>query len=181
MNQDIREILLDEGTIHEKVRDIGCQISRDYEGTVPVLVCVLKGAFVFLSDLMRSVTIPAEIDFLSISSYGDSMTSSGVVQFRMDLDTDIAGRDVLIVEDIADSGLSLSFLLEHLRGHKPRSLKTCVLLDKPEAHKMDLQLDYTGFSIGNEFVVGYGLDFAGKYRNLPFIGVLKEEIYRDES
>ncbi|MCB5263825.1 MAG: hypoxanthine phosphoribosyltransferase, partial [Candidatus Cloacimonetes bacterium] len=160
MNCDISAVLFDERRIQNRIREIGQQINNDYEGKVPVIIGVLKGAFIFLSDLVRAVSIPIEIDFLAISSYGAGTSSSGVVKIRKDIDIDIAGRDVIIVEDIVDSGLSLQYMKDYLWKHKPSSLRTCVLLDKPEAHKIETSFEYVGFEVGNEFVVGYGLDFA---------------------
>lgn len=177
MNCDISAVLFDEFRIQTRVREIGLQIASDYKDRIPVLIGILKGGFVFLADLVRSVTIPIEIDFLAISSYGSGTESSGVVKIRKDIDVDISNRDVIIVEDIVDSGLSLEYIKEYLIKHKPASLKTCVLLDKPAAHKLEVSFDYVGFEIGNEFVVGYGLDFNERYRNLPYIGILKEELY----
>ncbi len=178
MNNDISTVLFDEGMIQKRVRELGAVLSRRYADHNPVFICILRGGVIFLSDLVRSITIPIEIDFLSISSYGDSTQSSGVVKIRKDIDTDLSGRDVVIVEDIVDSGLSLQYIIDYLKKHNPASVCTCVLLDKPQAHKIDVEIDYTGFEIGNDFVVGYGLDFAEKYRNLPFIGILKEEVYQ---
>ncbi len=178
MNNDISTVLFDEGMIQKRVRELGAILSKRYEDKNPVFICILRGGVLFLSDIVRSITIPIEIDFMSISSYGDSTQSSGVVKIRKDIDTDLTGRDVVIVEDIVDSGLSLQYIIEYLKKHNPASVCTCVLLDKPAAHKIDVEIDYTGFEIGNDFVVGYGLDFAEKYRNLPFIGILKEEVYK---
>jgi hypoxanthine phosphoribosyltransferase len=177
MEKDLKKILLDENAIKKKIEKLGNQISQDYKGKKPILVCILRGAVIFLSDLMRSIEIPVQIDFMSLSSYGDSTQSSGVVKIRKDIDVDIVDRDVIIVEDIVDSGLTLDYIFEYLQKHNPASVKICTLLDKPEAHKTDLKLDYVGYEIENEFVVGYGLDFAEKYRNLPYIGILKKEIY----
>lgn len=178
MNCDLSAVLFDEYRIQDRVREIGNQITCEYKDKVPVLIGILKGGFVFLADLFRSISIPVELDFLAISSYGAGTTSSGVVRIHKDLDVDIGGRDVIVVEDIVDSGLSLQYIKEYLLKHKPASLKTCVLLDKPEAHKLEVNFDYVGFEIGNEFVVGYGLDFNERYRNLPYIGILKEELYK---
>lgn len=178
MNKDIDYIMHSEVEIENRVKEIGKQISEDYKGTVPVLVCILKGASIFMADLIRAIDIKCEIDFMSISSYGNSTKSSGVVRIKKDLDVNISGRDVIIVEDIIDSGLSLEYLKEYMEKHNPKSLATCVLLDKPAGHKVEnCTADYICFDIANEFVVGYGLDFAQQYRNLPYIGVLKEEIY----
>ncbi|RLC58449.1 MAG: hypoxanthine phosphoribosyltransferase [Candidatus Cloacimonadota bacterium] len=177
MINDIEEILITETEIQEKIKILGEQISKDYEGKNPVLICILKGGIVFLSDLMRSISIKVELDFMSLSSYGDSTKSSGVVRIKKDIDVDIANRDVIIVEDIVDSGLTLKYLDEYFMQHNPSSVKICTLLDKPNAHQIDIKIDYIGFEVGNEFVVGYGLDYAQKYRNLPYIGILKKEIY----
>ncbi len=177
MNCDISAVLFDERRIQTRIREIGQQINTDYEGKVPVIIGVLKGGFIFLSDLVRAITVPMEIDFLAISSYGSGTSSSGVVKIRKDVDIELAGRDVIIVEDIVDSGLSLQYIKDYIWKHKPASLRTCVLLDKPQAHQIEVAFDYVGFEVGNEFVVGYGLDFDERYRNLPFIGILKEECY----
>lgn len=177
MNCDISAVLFDEYKIQTRIREIGLEISGEYVDRNPVMIGILKGGFVFLSDLVRSITIPIEIDFLAISSYGAGTTTTGVVKIRKDIDCDIAGRDVIIVEDIVDSGLSLQYIKDYIWKHKPATVRTCVLLDKPKAHKLDVSFDYVGFEIGNEFVVGYGLDFDEKYRNLPYIGILKEELY----
>jgi len=177
MNCDISAVLFDERRIQNRIREIGQQINADYEGKVPVVIGVLKGGFIFMSDLVRAITIPVELDFLAISSYGASTSSSGVVKIRKDIDIQLEGRDVLVVEDIVDSGLSLQYIKDYIWKHKPASLRTCVLLDKPEAHKIETTFEYVGFEVGNEFVVGYGLDFGERYRNLPYIGILKEECY----
>ncbi|MCK9329107.1 MAG: hypoxanthine phosphoribosyltransferase [Candidatus Cloacimonetes bacterium] len=177
MNCNLSAVLFDEGTIQKRIRELGAELSTEYTHKNPILVCILKGAVTFMTDLMRHMTIPLEIDFMSISSYGESTISSGVVKIRKDIDSDIADRHILIIEDIVDSGLSLHYLKEYLIKHKPASVKTCVLLDKPTAHKVPVDIEYKGFEIENEFVVGYGLDYAEKYRNLPYIGILKEEVY----
>lgn len=177
MEKDLKKILLDEKTIQKKIEKLGKQISQDYKDKTPILVCILRGAVVFLSDLMRTISVPVKIDFMSISSYGNSTQSSGVVKIRKDIDVDIVNQDVIIVEDIVDTGLTLDYIFKYLQKHNPASLKICTLLDKPEAHKIDLKLDYVGYEIENEFVVGYGLDFAEKYRNLPYVGILKKAIY----
>ncbi len=177
MRNDIEKILKTETEIKDKIKQLGDKISKDYEGKNPVLICILKGGIVFLSDLMRSISINVELDFMSLSSYGDSTKSSGVVRIKKDIDVDISNRDVIIVEDIVDSGLTLKYLNEYFLQHNPASVKICTLLDKPKAHKTDIKIDYVGFEVGNEFVVGYGLDYAQKYRNLPYIGILKKEIY----
>jgi hypoxanthine phosphoribosyltransferase len=178
MNYDLSSILMDEHRIQTRVREIGAQITSDYQGKSPVLIGILKGGVVFLADLVRCINMPVELDFLAISSYGSEASSSGVVKIRKDIDTDLSGKDVIIVEDIVDSGLSLQYIKDYIAKHAPASVRTCVLLDKPQAHKLDVSFDYVGFEIGNEFVVGYGLDYNENYRNLPYIGILKEEIYK---
>jgi len=160
--------------ISTRVRELAEQISRDYAGCEPILVGILRGAVVFLADLMREMTISATIDFMAISTYGDATTSSGEVRLLKDLDESIEGRDVLVVEDIVDSGRTLQFLLNTLRVRRPRSLKVCALLDKPSRRVVDLSADYVGFQIPDLFVIGYGLDWAGRFRNLPYIAVLSE-------
>jgi len=177
MNCDISAVLFDEYKIQTRIREIGMEISNEYKGKTPVMIGILKGGFMFMADLVRAITIPIEIDFLAISSYGAGTSSSGVVKIRKDIDIDINGRDVIVVEDIVDSGLSLEYIKDYLWQHKPSSLRTCVLLDKPEAHQLEVTFDFVGFNVKNEFVVGYGLDFAERYRNLPYIGILKEELY----
>lgn len=177
MNCDISEVLFNEHKIQDRIRELAQQITNDYQGKNPVLISILKGAFVFMADLIRSITIPVEIDFLAISSYGSGASSSGVVKIRKDIDIDISGRDVIIIEDIVDSGLSLQYIKDYISKHNPSSIKVCVLLDKPEAHNVEVSFEYVGFNIGTEFVVGYGLDYNEKYRNLPYIGILKKEIY----
>lgn len=178
MNCNLSAVLFDEGTIQKRIRELGAELSTEYAHKNPVLICILKGSVTFLTDLMRHITVPLEIDFMSISSYGNTTKSSGVVRIRKDIDLDIHDRHIIIVEDIVDSGLSLHYLKEYLEKHKPKSIKTCVLLDKPTAHKINVEIDYIGFEIENEFVVGYGLDYAESYRNLPYIGILKEEVYQ---
>ena len=176
MMQDIKAVFYSEQQLHDKITEIGRQISEDYKDKNLMLVSVLKGSVVFMADLMRAITIPCEIDFMSVSSYGNKTDSSGTVRILKDLDRDIAGYDLLIVEDILDSGMTLSYIKEILLARKPHSIRVCTLLDKPERRKADIYADYSGFEVPNEFVVGYGLDFAQKYRNLSFIGVLKEEL-----
>lgn len=177
MRNDIEKILITEAEIQEKIKQLGEQISKDYKGKKPVLICILKGGFVFLSDLMMHISTHVELDFMSLSSYGDSTKSSGVVKIKKDIDVDISNRDVIIIEDIVDTGLTLKYIDDYFMQHKPASVKICALLDKPKAHQIDMKIDYVGFEVGNEFVVGYGLDYAQKYRNLPYIGILKKEIY----
>lgn len=178
MNKDIREILISEEAIKAKISELGAKITGDYEGKELLLVCVLKGAVIFVSDLMRRIDLPLDIDFMAISSYGSETKSSGVVRILKDLNTGIEGKHVLIVEDIIDSGLTLSYLVDNLRSRGPESVEICTILDKPERRTIDLDIKYTGFQVPDEFVVGYGLDYAEKYRNLPYIAVLKEEVYQ---
>jgi len=170
----IGEELVSQSDLERRVRELGEEISRDYEGKELFLVGVLKGAVFFLSDLMRSLEVPCEVDFMAVASYGSSTDSSGVVRILKDLDATIEGKDVLIVEDIIDSGLTLSYLLRTLRAREPRSLEVCALLTKPERREVDLPIRYTGFEIPNKFVIGYGLDHAERYRNLPYVAVLQE-------
>ena len=168
------EILVQQDELAERVRQLGEEISQDYEGRDLFLVGVLKGAVFFLSDLMRHMRVPCEVDFMAVASYGSSTDSSGIVRILKDLDAPIQGREVLIVEDIVDSGLTLSYLLRTLRARNPASLEVCALLTKPERRKVELPIRYVGFEIPNQFVVGYGLDHAERYRNLPFVAVLQE-------
>ncbi len=178
MENDIAEILVKEEDIQAKVAELGRRISKDYEGHNLLLIGLLRGAIVFLSDLMRAITIPVRLDFIGIQSYGAS-TESGAVRLVMDLETDIARRHVLIVEDIVDTGKTLSYLVQNLKARQPASLHVCALLDKPERRQVPIEVDYVGFAIPDKFVVGYGLDFAEGYRNLPFVGVLKEHLYKE--
>ena len=170
----IGQALVPEEDLKRRVRELGEEISRDYHGKDLFLVGVLKGAVFFLSDLMRAIDVPCEVDFMAVASYGSSTDSSGVVRILKDLDATIEGRDVLIVEDIIDSGLTLSYLLRTLRAREPRSLEVCALLTKPDRRKVDLPIRYTGFEIPNEFAIGYGLDHAERYRNLPYVATLRE-------
>ena len=177
MREDVLKVLVSEEEIREKVKEMGRRITEHYKGKSLLLVTVLKGAVVFLADLMREIDVPAEIDFMVVSSYGSGVKSSGVVKIVKDLDTPLEGKDILIVEDILDSGLTLSYLKEILEGRGPRSIQIAALLDKPTRRKVDLKADYIGFSVPDEFVIGYGLDYDEKYRNLPYIGILKPEVY----
>jgi hypoxanthine phosphoribosyltransferase len=172
----VSEILIDEETLHSRIAELGAQISDDYRGEDLLLIGVLKGAIFFMADLMRSIDIPCEVDFMAISSYGAGIDSSGVVRILKDLDVSIEGRNVLVVEDIIDSGLTLSYLLRNLEARDPASLEVCALLTKPERRENDVACRYVGFEIPNRFVIGYGLDFAERYRNLPFVGVLRDEL-----
>ena len=178
MHDDIKTVLVSEEQLKAKVAELGAQISRDYAGKNLVLVSILKGSVVFMADLMRAVSIPCNIDFMVVSSYGGSnTTSSGLVKIIKDLDGDLSGKDVLIVEDILDTGVTLSNLVPMLKMRNPNSVKICTILDKPSRRKADIQPDYEGFQVPDEFVVGYGLDYAQQYRNYPCIGVLKPEVY----
>jgi len=174
----IDKILVDEEALQARVKELGQVISAEYEASDLVLICVLKGGVAFLTDLMRHITVPHEIDFLAISSYGAGQReSTGAVRLIMDLKADIAGRDVLIVEDIVDSGRTMDYLLRTLGARQPASLRICTLLSKPSRREIDVSLDYIGFEIPNEFVLGYGLDLDEKYRNLPYVAVLKQEYF----
>jgi hypoxanthine phosphoribosyltransferase len=177
MMPDVKEVLISSEEIQEKVREIGGRITQDYEGERLLLVGVLRGAVVVMGDLMRCIDLPCEIDFMDISSYGSGSSSSGVVRILKDLDEDISGRHVLIVEDIIDTGLTLSYLRRSLLARKPASLETFALLTKPSRRSVEFDVKYLGFEVPDEFVVGYGLDYAGSYRNLPDICVLKEEVF----
>jgi hypoxanthine phosphoribosyltransferase len=170
----VGEVLIDRDALSGRIAELGAEISADYQGRDLLLIGVLKGAVFFMADLMRRLTIPCEVDFMAISSYGSATKSSGVVRILKDLDAVIEGKDVLIVEDIVDSGLTLQYLLRNLKGRNPRSLEVCALLIKPDRQKVDLHTKYVGFEIPNRFVVGYGLDYAERYRNLPFVAELKE-------
>jgi hypoxanthine phosphoribosyltransferase len=172
LERAVTETLIHEESLQRRIRELGEEISSDYAGKDLLLIGVLKGAVFFMSDLMRSLTIPCEIDFMAISSYGDSTDSSGVVRILKDLDINIEGRDVLVVEDIIDSGLTLSYLMRNLEAREPASLEICALLTKPDRREIDVPVRYVGFEIPNRFVIGYGLDFAERYRNLPYVGVL---------
>lgn len=167
------KVLLSEEEVDARIRKIGEQISKDYEGKEVHMICVLKGGTFFMCELAKRVTVPVSLDFMSVSSYGNGTQSSGVVKIVKDLDETIMGKDVLVIEDIIDSGRTLSYLMELLRDRKPASLRLCTLLDKPERRVVDVDIDYTGFRIPDEFIVGYGLDYAQKYRNLPYIGIVE--------
>ena len=172
-------VLVEEEEVDKRIRDLGEQISKDYEGKEVHLICVLKGGVFFMCELAKRITVPVSMDFMSVSSYGDGTASSGVVKIAKDLDETLEGKDVLIVEDIIDSGRTLSYLIEILKKRGPKSLRLCTLLDKPERRVKDVKVDYVGFNIPDEFVVGYGLDYAQLYRNLPYIGVLKPAVYEN--
>lgn len=177
MMPDVQEVLISSDQIQERVREIGERITEDYRGEKPLLIGILRGAIVILGDLMRYINLPCEIDFMDISTYGTGTSSSGVVRILKDLEEDITGRHVLIVEDIVDTGLTLSYLRRSLMARKPASLEICALLTKPSRRQVDLDIRYLGFQVPDEFVVGYGLDYAGAYRNLPDICVLKPEVF----
>jgi hypoxanthine phosphoribosyltransferase len=168
----VSKVLIEEDVVASRVSELGSEISNDYAGKDLLLVGVLKGAVFFMADLMRQLSIPCEVDFMAISSYGASTDSSGVVRILKDLDINIEGREVLVVEDIIDSGLTLSYLIRNLESRNPASLEVCALLTKPERREIDVDVRYTGFEIPNEFVIGYGLDFGERYRNLPYVAVL---------
>jgi hypoxanthine phosphoribosyltransferase len=174
-SDSIGKILVGEDDLERRIRELGAEISRDYEGRDLVLLGILKGAVLFLSDLLRRIEVPAEVDFMAVASYGNATKSSGVVQILKDLEAPIEGRDVLIIEDIVDTGLTLRYLQETLQGRNPRSLEVCALLSKPDAKVVDVPVKYLGFEIPNEFVVGYGLDYQQRYRGLPYVGVLNPE------
>lgn len=174
---DLHSVLLTQEQIHSRVQELGAQISRDYEDKDPVLVGVLVGASIFTADLLRAVTIPCSLDFVAISSYGKESRSSGVVRILKDLDESVESRHVVLIEDIIDTGLTLNYLLDIMRHRNVASVKVCALLDKPSRRLTSVQVDYVGFEVPDEFVVGYGLDFAQHYRNLPYVGILHPEVY----
>ncbi len=181
MNQDIKEVLIDQTRLDQRVSELAAMLEQEYKGKNPLIICVLKGAVLFMSDLIKKMDIPLEIDFMSVSSYGGDTTSSGVVKIIKDLDITITGRDMVIVEDILDTGLTLDYLIRMLEERKPNSVKVCTLLlkekDDPN-QQMKVPVDYVGFTIKDDFVVGYGLDYDGYFRNLPYIGILKESCYQ---
>lgn len=177
LDEDIERILVDEATLQDRIRELGTIIEEEYRGRDLLLISVLKGSIIFMADLIRYIRIPHEIDFMATSSYGTAVHSSGVVRILKDLNKPIEGRNVVLVEDIIDSGHTLNYLLRILRERQPASLRIVTLLDKPERREVDIEVDWTGFSIPNDFVVGYGLDYNEVYRNLPYIGILKPSIY----
>ncbi len=180
MKNDVKSVLLSEEQIAKKVAELGAKISEDYKDKNLMLVSVLKGSIIFMADLMRSITIPCTVDFMSVSSYGGGVKTSGVVKIIKDLDIPLEGHDLLLVEDILDSGLTLSYLREILQQRGPRSIKIATLLDKPERRQVSIQPDYVCFTVPDEFVVGYGLDYSERYRNLPFVGILDPKVYSGE-
>ena len=167
------KVMVSEEDVEKRIAELGRQISEDYEGKSVHLICILKGSVFFMCELAKRITVPVTMDFMSVGSYGDGTTSSGIVRIRKDLDEALEGKDVIVVEDIIDSGRTLYYLLDVLQQRKPNSMKLCTLLDKPERRVRDVEVDYVGFCIPDEFVVGYGLDYAQKYRNLPYIGVVE--------
>ncbi|MFD3448324.1 hypoxanthine phosphoribosyltransferase [Microbacteriaceae bacterium 4G12] len=177
MNQDIEKVLVSEEQIQEKVKELGAILAEDYKDIVPLAVGVLKGAMPFMGDLLKRMDSYLEMDFMAVSSYGHSTTSTGEVKILKDLDTSVEGRDILIVEDIIDSGLTLSYLVDLFKYRKAKSVKIVTLLDKPSGRKVNIEADYIGFTVPDEFVVGYGLDYIEQYRNLPYVGVLKPSVY----
>jgi hypoxanthine phosphoribosyltransferase len=176
VEQGVGEVLIDEERLQTRIQELGREITEDYGGRELLLVGVLKGAVFFMADLMRSITVPCEIDFMAISSYGASTDSSGVVRILKDLDINIEGRHVVVVEDVVDSGLTLSYLMRNLESREPASLEVCALLTKPGRREIDIDVRYVGFEIPNKFVIGYGLDFAERYRNLRYVGVLHDDL-----
>lgn len=176
---DIEKVLISENELADIVKRLGKQISEDYRDKNLLMVSILKGSVIFMADLMRAIDIPCSIDFMAVSTYGDKTKSSGVVRILKDLDSSIEGKDILIVEDILDSGKTLNYIQELLLARNPNSIRICTLFDKPERREVDLYAEYIGAQVPNEFIVGYGLDYAQYYRNVPYIGVLKEEVYKD--
>lgn len=178
MKNDIKEILFTEEEIAKKVSELGKIITKDYKGQDLTVIGILKGSNIFMGDLIRKIPIPLQIDFMVVSSYGQSTESSGIVRVLKDLDYSIENKNILIVEDVIDTGLTLDYLKEVLLKRKPKSIKICALLDKPARRRVNLKVDYIGFEIPDEFIVGYGIDYGEKYRNLPYVAVLKDEIYK---
>ena len=181
MNEDIKKILISEDELKAIVERLGKQITEDYKGKNVLLIGILKGSVIFMADLMRAIEVPCNIDFMAVSSYGNGIESSGRVKINKDLDNDIQGKDIIIIEDILDSGKTLYYIRDILSARKPASIKICTLFDKPERREADIKADYIGSLVPNEFIVGYGLDYAEYYRNLPFIGVLKESVYENNN
>lgn len=173
--KQVGKVLIDEEKIMQRVAEMGAEITKDYEGKDLVVICILRGGVIFMSDLAKQIKLPIRMDFMAVSSYGLSTKSSGVVRILKDLDEDVEGKDVLIVEDIVDTGLTLHYLVDYLKSRGPKSVKVCCFLDKPTRRKIEVPIDYIGFDIPDRFVVGYGLDYAQKYRNLPYVSVLDEE------
>ena len=180
LEQDIERVLFTEEELRTRIGELAAQINADYAGREPVLISVLRGSFIFMADLVRAIDLPCTVDFMSVSSYGSGTTSSGQVKITKDLSESVEGKDILVVEDILDSGNTLSYLFKLLQARHPASIRLCTLLDKPSRRTKPIQADYVGFQVEDLFVVGYGLDYAEKYRNLPYIGVLKPRIYQDQ-
>ncbi|MBE6748704.1 MAG: hypoxanthine phosphoribosyltransferase [Ruminococcaceae bacterium] len=181
MNEDIKKVLIDENELNAVVKRLGEQITADYKGKEVLLIGILKGSVIFMADLMRAIDLPCNIDFMAVSSYGSGTESSGRVKINKDLDNDIKDKDIIIIEDILDSGKTLYYIRDILSARKPASIKICTLFDKPERREADIKADYVGSLVPNEFIVGYGLDYSEYYRNLPFIGVLKESVYENNN
>lgn len=179
MLNDVERVLFSTEELAKRVGEIGAEITADYAGKEILMIGVLRGAVLFMADLARAIQVPVAIDFMAVSSYGAGTSSSGVVRILKDLDESVEGKHVLVVEDIIDSGLTLNYLMDNLKSRKPASIKICTLLNKPERRKVDVDIAYNGFTVPDYFVIGYGLDYAEKYRNLPFIGILKPEVYSD--
>ncbi|MDF2634879.1 MAG: hypoxanthine phosphoribosyltransferase [Pelosinus sp.] len=179
MINDVERVLLSEEQLAKRILEIGAEITADYAGKEILMIGVLRGAVLFMADLARAIKVPVAIDFMAVSSYGAGTSSSGVVRILKDLDENVEGKHVLVVEDIIDSGLTLNYLVDNLKSRQPASIKICTLLNKPDRRKVDVDIAYNGFTIPDHFVIGYGLDYAEKYRNLPFIGILKPEVYQD--
>ena len=177
MHEHVESILYSEEQLRERVKELGAQITADYAGKEPVLASVLRGSYIFMADLTRAIDLPVTVDFMAVSSYGAGTKSSGQVEIKKDLSDSIEGRDLIIVEDILDSGNTLFYLMEILKARKPASIRICTLMDKPDRRTQPIVADYVGFTIPDAFVVGYGLDYAERYRNLPYIGILKPEVY----
>ena len=177
MHQDVEKILFTEEELNARVKDLGAQITRDYQGKNLVVASVLRGSYIFMADLTRAIELPLSVDFMAVSSYGAGTSSSGQVEIKKDLSDPIEGKDLLIVEDILDSGNTLYYLMDVLRARKPASIKICTLMDKPDRRAKPITAEYIGFTIPDAFVVGYGLDYAEKYRNLPYVGILKPSVY----
>lgn len=177
MHQDVEQILYTEEELRSRVRDLGAQITVDYAGKQPMLISILRGSYIFMADLTRAIHLPVTVDFMAVSSYGAGTVSSGQVEIKKDLSDTIEGRDLIIVEDILDSGNTLHYLMKVLRARKPASIRICTLMDKPERRTKPIKADYVGFTIPDAFIVGYGLDYDERYRNLPYVGVLKPEVY----
>ncbi len=177
LEQDIDRVFFSAEELQNRVREIGDQITRDYDGKNPLFIGVLKGSFVFMADLMRAVNTYCDIDFMAVSSYGSGTTTTGAVKINKDLSYNVEGRHIILIEDILDSGVTLSYLKKYIEARKPASVAICTLLDKPARRRADISPDYVGFECPDAFIVGYGLDYAERYRNLPYIGVLKPEIY----